>query len=282
MLPVVDFFGHKITRLIVGDNPAHGNSYIHDLISGEEMTEFYSPDNVVQMLVRARDTGYNTALLLASPMMLDALRRFNATEGGGLKVIFQSYPPEIERFKEALDELMEFDPIAIYHQGTTGETLIETNDIDTYLSNVDSIRKKGVPAGMAFHDPDNLRLAERENWGADFYVLCPYNLRRNRKGEQSSFITGKSKSSLVFHPDDRHVMYELIRGVKQPVVVIKAIAGGQILIGKKKEEYPAIIKQYLAEAYASIKLQDTVCVGVFQRDLDQLEQNAGIVAEILG
>jgi len=281
MLPTVDFFGHSITRLLLGDNPAHGNTYVHDLISGEEMNTYYTLDNVVKMLKSAKENGYNTALVLASPLMYDAFRRFNAEEGGGLHVIFQSFPPYIDRFKDAIDEMLEFDPIAIYHQGSTGENLLENGDIETYLSNFNYIKQKGIPAGMAFHDPENLKRAERENWGADFYVLCPYNLRRNRKGEQSSFITGKSKSDLVFHPDDRHIMYSLIREVKQPVVVIKALAGGQIFIGKSKEEYPAVIKEYLAEAFASIKEKDVICNGVFQRDIDQLKQNADIVSDIL-
>jgi len=280
MLPVTKFFGHDITRVMVGDNPAHSNTYIPDLISWDEMTEYYTHENRVKMLTRAIETGYNTILALASPEMLAVLCQLK-NEGKKMHIIFQSYPPDIERFKDAIDNLIEFDPIGIYHQGTTGEALIENEDIDTYLSNVEHIRSKGLPAGMAFHDPANLERAERENWGADFYVLCPYNSRRNRKGEQSSFITGKSKSSLVFHPDDRHTMYPLIRSVKQPVIVIKALAGGQILIGKSKEEYPAVIKEYLTEAFNSIKPIDTICIGVFQRDIDQLKQNADIVSEIL-
>ena len=280
MLPTVDFFGHNITRLVLGDNPCHGNTYIHDLISREEMENYYSHDNVVTMIKRAKECGFNTALVLASPIMLKAFRQFNKEEGG-MHIIFQTYPPSIDNFNDNIDEMMEFNPIGIYHQGTTGESLIETGDIKTYLSNVDYIRKQGVPAGMAFHDPDNVLRAEKENWGSDFYILCPYNSRRNRKGQQSSFITGESKSELVFHPDDRHTMFPIIRNIPKPVVVIKAFAGGQIFIGKSKEEYPAIAEQYLDETFKSIKPMDTVCVGFFQRDLDQIKQNADIVSRIL-
>jgi len=281
MLPVVDFFGTDVTRLILGDNPAHANSYIHDIYTNEEMGEYYTFENVLKMLRRAKETGQNTILALATTMMKDALRIFNKEEGGGLQVIFQTNPYELDRFNDAIDEMAEFNPLGIYHQGSTGETYIETGNIKQYLENFNYIKSKGVPAGMAFHDPANLMLAEKENWGADFYVLCPYNSRRNRKGEQSSFITGKSKSDLVFHPEDRFTMYKHIRELKQPVIVIKALAGGQILIGKKEEEYPAIIEEYLKEAYNSIKPCDIICIGVFQRDTDQLKQNADIVSRIL-
>ena len=281
MLPTADFFGHKITRMILGDNPAHGNSYIHDLITNEEMNEFYTTENTINMLKRAKETGYNAALLLASPKMFDALRKFNAAEGG-LKIIFQTYPPSIDNFAANVDEMLEFNPIAIYHQGSTGETLIENEDIDTYLKNVEYIRKTGLPTGMALHNPENVLRAERENWGADFYTLCPYNSRRNRKGEQSSFITGKSKSDLVFHPDDRFIMFDIIKNLKKPVILIKALAGGQVYIGKQKSEYPAITEKYFKEVYDNIKPNDVVCIGVFQRDHDQLKENAEIVSRILG
>jgi len=279
MLPVTDFFGHEITRLIVGDNPVHGNTYIHDLISWDDMTEYYTHENKVKMLIRAKETGYNTVLALASPEMLEALREFNKNYGG-LHIIFQTFPPDIVDFPAGIDKLMELNPIAIYHQGTTGESYIENGEVDIYLKNVEYIRSKGIPAGMAFHDPENLKLAEREKWGADFYVLCPYNTRKNRKGEQSSFITGKSKSDLVFHPDDRFIMYTLIKNIKQPVIIIKALAGGQIFIGKPKESYPQVVREYLTEAYNLIKPNDVICVGVFQRDIDQLKQNADIVTGI--
>jgi len=281
MLPTANFFGHDITRLIVGDNPAHGHVYIQDMYTGEDTMAYYTHQNIIKMLTRTKETGYNTALLLASPTMLAALRDFNKNHGGGLKIIFQSYPPSIDNFAENINEMLEFNPIAIYHQGSTGEHLIEVGKVDTYLANVETIRKTGVPAGMAFHDPDNVLRAEQENWGADFYVLCPYNSRRDRKGEQSGFITGKSKSDLIFYPEDRFTMFPIIRDIQKPVVLIKPLAGGQVLVGKPEEEHPAIVEKYMAEVYANIKPTDIVCVGVFQRDKDQLQENAEITARIL-
>jgi hypothetical protein len=280
MLPAVHFFGHEVTRMIPGDNPVHGHTYIQDIYSAEDMTAYYNFENILKMLASAQEYGCNAILALASPVMLKALKQFEKC-GGKLKIIFQTYPPAIDCFAQHIEEIAEYGPIAIYHQGSTGEHLVETGDIKTYLANVDCIRKKGLPAGMAFHDPDNVQRAERENWGADFYVLCPYNARRNRRGEQSGFITGASKSDLVFYPEDRFTMFPIIRSIEKPVIVIKALAGGQILIGKPKEEHPAVIEAFLRETYESIKPTDLVCVGVFQRDADQLRQNTDMVRRIL-
>ena len=38
----VDFFGHQVSKLIVGDNPFNGHSYITEYISKEEMINFHT------------------------------------------------------------------------------------------------------------------------------------------------------------------------------------------------------------------------------------------------
>ena len=280
MLPTVDFFGTQITRLILGDNPAHANSYIPDIYPNEVMREYYTHENVVKMLFSAQDAGVNTILALASPEMLAALRRFKS-DGGKLHIIFQTYPPSINNFAENVAEMMDFEPVAIYHQGSTGEKLIADGEFEKYFKNIETIRKTGVYTGLAFHSTESVLRAEKENWDADFYVICPYNPWRNLRGRQSSFITGESKAGLFFHPEDRFDMFPIVRQTKKPVIIIKALAGGQIYMGRKKEEYPAITEQYLAEVYANIKPSDVVCVGVFQRDEDHIRQNADIVRRIL-
>ena len=42
----VNFFGHEVTKLIVGDNPFNGHSYITDRVPGAEMKSYlYSGEN---------------------------------------------------------------------------------------------------------------------------------------------------------------------------------------------------------------------------------------------
>ena len=48
-------FGHDITRLIIGDNPNHANTYIHDIYSGEEMYDYYTHDKATLNRVEALD-----------------------------------------------------------------------------------------------------------------------------------------------------------------------------------------------------------------------------------
>ena len=78
MLPTVDFFGTQVTRMIIGDNPFHANSYIPDIYPGPEMLEYYNQTNVLATMDRAWECGYNTILALASDFMLDTLKKYRA------------------------------------------------------------------------------------------------------------------------------------------------------------------------------------------------------------
>ena len=53
MLPTTDFFGTQVTKVIIGDNPMTGHSYIQDRITGAEMADYYTQEKVVEALFTA-------------------------------------------------------------------------------------------------------------------------------------------------------------------------------------------------------------------------------------
>jgi len=278
MLPSVNFLGKDITRMIVGDNPQTGHSYIEDRITGEEMLAYYTPEKILETLFTIQDAGYNAILPLSTPTNLAVLKKFRKM-GGKLEIIFQPYTGE--KLKDNLPKMLELEPLGIYHQGTTTDFLMETGDYKTLFENFELIKNSGVKFGIATHVPDTVLQAERENWGVEFYMFCLYNARRNRIGEQSGFITGKTKANLVFRPDDRFDAYKVIQRVQKPFIAYKILAGGQIYAGHRQEEFPQITETYIQEAYQNIKPGDITCIGVFQRDFDQARENAEIVRRVL-
>lgn len=279
MLPTVDFFGTRITRMIIGDNPVTGHSYIEDIVPGREMKAYYTPDHTMKMLFTAEDAGFNTILPLADPGVLAVLKEYRR-QGGKMNIIFQPFPAE--PLKENLEKMMELSPIAIYHQGTTTDYLTETGGEETLMANLALLRSSGVPVGLGTHVPETVERSEREGWDVDFYMACLYNARRKRRGVPSGFVSGATKAGLVFYPEDRFDMFRVIRSVKKPFIAYKLLAGGQVFLTKEPGEYRETAKRYIAEAYENIKPSDIACVGVFQRDKDQLSENAAIVREVLG
>ena len=277
MIPTVDFFGTQVTRLILGDNPFCGHSYLSDINSGTEMLDFYTADQCVRALFEAEENGINTYMALADPFILRIIRQYR-NEGGKMNIMFQSYPP-ID-LQVNIGQMMACNPIGIYHQGGAFDYMCESGEIDELHRRLELIRSAGVAAGLGTHVPETAIQAERENWDVDFYMLCLYNARRTQRGQQSGFITGKPKQ-LVFYPEDKTLMFDAIREVKKPCIAFKIFAGGQIFHKKSEAEIPGIAEAAIKEAYANIKPSDTICIGVFQKDKNQIKENADIVKKVL-
>ena len=272
----VNFFGHSVSRLIVGDNPFNGHSYIEDKTAGREMKSWYTAERIKETLREIERCGYNAMLPLADPYILRLLQEHRA-EGGTLRFIFQPYMPMDQEV--SMRQMGELNPLGIYHQGTTTDYLYEQGRCDEIIRQIEQYRKMDIPVGLGTHLPEVIERSEEEGWPVDFYAACMQNARRNRRGEPSGFITGKTKSALVFQPEDRAVMLNTLKQVSKPVIAYKIFAGGQIFLNRAEEEKPAIIKGVYEEVFSSLKPDDMAALGVFQRDENQVRQNAELYRE---
>ena len=77
----VTFFGHLVSKLIVGDNPFNGHSYITDKTTGHEMKTFYTAEKIKETLRTIEASGINTLLPLADPYIIRILQEYEL-EGG--------------------------------------------------------------------------------------------------------------------------------------------------------------------------------------------------------
>lgn len=272
----VNFFGKEVSKLIIGDNPFNGHSYIQDQITGEEMRSYYTSEKIKEALFKMEECGYNTMLPLADPFIIRLLQEYQR-EGGKMQFIFQPYMPMNQEV--SIREMMKLNTIGIYHQGTTTDYLYETGQCDKIRDMIKLYRNMGVPVGLGTHRPDVIDMCEREGWDVDFYLACMQNARRSREGEPSGFITGKTKQGLVFYPEDRPVMLELLKTVKKPIIAFKIFAGGQMFIGKTPEEKRRLIKGAYNEVFTALKPDDLAAIGVFQRDRDEIGENAELFDE---
>jgi hypothetical protein len=276
LIPTTGFFGTPVSRLIIGDNPVNGHSYIPDLCTGDEMMDYFTAERVVRAFFEAERLGYTACLPLANDFMFRVIRQYR-NEGGTMNWIFQSYPPVSVEVN--VRQMAFCDPIAVYHQGTTTDGLCEAGRFDTLRDNINKLKALGKPVGLGTHVPETIARSEDEDWGVDFYLACLHNTRK-RGGSPSSFITGKSKH-LKFFMEDRDEMFRMIARVDKPCIAFKVLAGGQIFYGKPAEEAPALVEEAFRETYSRIKATDIAVVGFFQRDRNQLRENAQIAARLL-
>lgn len=278
MLPTSNFFGTKLTRLMYGDNPFNGHSYIEQVHPGSEMVNYYTADRCVEALFEAEKGGINAYMALGEPFVMRVIHQYRQ-EGGKMNVLFQSYPAM--DLDANLNAMMKYEPLGIYHQGGTADYFNESGQTELLKARLKRIKACGVPTGLGTHVPETMLKAEAEDWGCDFYMACLYNARRNQRGQQSGFITGKPKE-LVFYPEDRFLMMEAIRKVNKPVIAFKILAGGQRLINKSEDEMAVEIETAFHEAFQGIKPGDFTLVGTFQKNKNEIAQNCEIVAKVLG
>jgi len=279
MITNTDFYGVNVSRLIIGDNPFNGHSYIECKHTGSDMMDFFTAEKCVETLFEAESYGINTYMALADPFVMRVIRQFR-NQGGKMHIIFQSYPAIPLDIN--IRQMMACEPIAIYHQGGSFDLLVEEEKFDELHERLEMIKESGVKAGLGTHVPEVLQRAESENWGMDFYATCLYNARRQQRGQQSGYITGKAKDELVFYPEDPALMYNAVQGVTKPCIVFKIFAGGQIFLNKTADEIPLLIENVFSEVYEKIKPADMACIGVFQRDKNELKENCDIVKKVLG
>ena len=232
----------------------------------------------METLFKMEELGINTLLPLADPFMIRVLQHYRA-EGGKMNFIFQTYSGMLTSFDVSLRLMMEVEPIGIYLSGTAVDVRHETGRVDEIHDFLAKIRKTGVKVGLGTHRPDVIRASEADGWDIDFYMACMYNGRRNREGQESGFITGKSKSGLVFWPEDRPVMLETLKDVKKPIIAFKIFAGGQMLVEREEAERRALIKDAYETIFSALKPNDFAVMGVFQKHFDQLSENVSVFNE---
>ena len=278
-MQTTNFCGHEITRLILGDNPFNGYTYIADDLSADELLDYHTEEKMIESFREAERCGINTMVPMADPFVMRTIRHYQQ-QGGKMNLIFQPYMAvdlgmNIGMMKKA-------DPIGIYHQGTTTDNLFEAGQVDQIKENLKKIRESGVLVGLGTHRPDVIELAEEEGWDVDFYMACLQNARLSRKGVPGSYITGPTKQDLLFFPEDRAIMLDLISRVSKPCIAFKIFAGGQVFHGKPESETPNIIKEVYREVFSKLKPCDVAAIGVYQGRKNQIKENVRLFEEAIG
>ncbi|MBR3707675.1 MAG: hypothetical protein IKM17_01525 [Lentisphaeria bacterium] len=153
-LASTSFFGHEISRIIAGDNPFNGHSYITDQISGQEMLDYYTSDVWQKTLFDLEAHGFTAMMPLADPFVLRMLGEYKRN-GGKMKFIFQPYNAMNQQV--SIRQMAALEPIGIYQQGTTTDYLWEQGDLKELHRKIDEYRQLGVPVGLGSHVPEVIK-----------------------------------------------------------------------------------------------------------------------------
>jgi len=271
MLPTIKIAHLEVTRLICGGNPFSGFSHVTAELD-EEMIRYYTMPRLQECLDECWRQGINTVQSRADRHQMRMYLE-HRLKGGQMQWIAQT-ASEFADIRANIGETARYQPAAIYHHGTHTDNSWHAGRIDLVADIVKCIKDHSLPAGIATHIPEVVPYAEEHGWETDFYMCCFYNLARGYKSapavEQNAYARDR------FPPEDPEKMTAVMRQVSKPCL------GFKIMAASRRCATPESTKQAFADAFARIKPNDAVVVGVFQRDKNQLAENAALVREILG
>jgi hypothetical protein len=258
MLPVVDFCGLTISRLIIGANPFGGYSHQSEE-RDQEMRSFYTVERIKETWRRAEAAGINTMVTNnETDYILRAVREY-LSEGGTLLWIAQINLLEKLDMSRSIDEAVKIGCKALFFHGDLIDKAYTKRDEKLIKRWCDYARSSGVCVGVAGHIPE-AHLWVNDFEIADFHVVCFFNC--------GSIHAGKG---FKFKLSDMNKAVDCINKIQKPCIGYKIMGAGRI------DPYMAF--QY---AFENIKSTDVVNVGIYRGDNDNMvEENIAMVEELL-
>jgi hypothetical protein len=263
-LPTIQFGEYEVTRLIVGGNPFCGNSHASQALS-REMSEYYTPQQVVQVLHRCQAAGINTVQARGDYHRILYWIELFRREGGQLHWIAQT-ASEMHDVFQNIRILAAAGAIGIYHHGSQTDRFWREGRIDEVEDYLRCMRDCGVQVGLGTHIPEVIQYAEDRGWDVDFYMACLYNL--SRRPRQSALVSGiDTAAQEQYLPEDRAKMCEVIRQTPKTCLAFKILAAG------RNCKTPEDTQGAFDYAFGGIKPGDAVVVGMFPKYIDQVRGN---------
>jgi hypothetical protein len=269
-LPTIDFFGHKVSRLICGGNPLSGFSHFSAEMDWDMVT-WYTMPRIQDLLRECERQGITTVQTRGDRLMMRAYLEHRL--GGGTMHWIAQTASEFVSLSANIAEIARYEPIAIYHHGTHTDNAWHQGRIDAILDIVKMIKDRGLPAGVGTHIPEVIEHIESKGWPVDFYMGCLYNLARQYKSAPAAEQDAYARDH--FPAADPPRMAKTLRATHKPCLAFKAMAAS------RNCATPEATRAALRSAYEHIKPTDAVVVGMFQKYRNQVAENAQAVREIL-
>ncbi len=273
-LPGIKLGKEEVSRLICGGNPIGGWSHMGSA-KDAEMVSYYTMENIHKLLFECEKNGINAIQTRGDWLFFRIMLEYY-NKGGRIKWIAQT-ASELRDLSVNIKQIKAYNPVALYHHGTDTDNRFHEGKIDEVADIIKCIKDNGMTAGLGTHIPEVIEYAEEKRWETDFYMGCFYNLARKKKPVQAALV-GAEKDNVeeAYVAGDPDRMTDVFRALTKPCLGFKILAASR-LCGTKED-----VKKAFKYAFDNIKKQDAVVVGMYQKDKNQVKENAEIAAEILG
>jgi hypothetical protein len=270
MLPTITLGNYRISRLIIGHNPFKGNSHFSEAMD-RDMREYFTQKRMIETLFECERQGL-TAMLSRGDREIMAMVDEYRRRGGRLHWICQT-ATEWGDIPDNIRTIARHGPIAIYHHGTHTDSLYQEGRLGVMREYLKVIRDLGLLVGVGTHIPEVIEYTEEHNWNVDFYMASLYNLS---KIERTSMLVSGERTEEPYDDEDREIMCQVIQKTAKTCLAFKTLAAS------RKATSPAAVREAFEFAFRHIKPTDAVVVGMFPKYKNQIEENVGIVREVVG
>jgi len=261
-LPRVNFAGHEISRLVVGGNPFSGFSH-HSRELSKEMMDYYTVDKIKETLHKCEECGINAFVGRADNHIMRMVNEY-WNEGGKILWLAQT-APERRSVEDNIKAAKAAGAKMCYTHGGMVDNMFRSGKIELLRDYLKLIKDLGMAAGTATHNPELPLYLEEHEFGAEFYLMCFYNLPARQTDVRLRSYDEK------FVQEDREKAVQTIRAVRKPCIGYKVLAAGR---NEPREAFTF--------AFRNIKDTDAVAVGFFTKyHATQIEDDVKMVLEIL-
>jgi hypothetical protein len=266
-VPRMKFGPAEISRLVLGVNPLYGFAHYNGNF-GRSMAEWYTQDQVCEVLHRASAFGINAFNYVNIGRAPQDLARFQA-EGGQMHLLIQ-----VTARDDEASLVNYFKPLALQRRGEEVDLAFRNGTMAAERDWCKRVRDLGVLVGVGTHKPEVIAMVEEQGWDIDFYAGCVYN-RTRTEAEWKQALNGQIMEMTrdIYMQSDPARMYAVMRQTKKPCFAFKILAAGRI----EGDQVAAAFRT----AYQSIKPNDGVYIGVYPRYKDEIKENAELVCKIL-
>lgn len=257
----------EVSRLVLGVNPLYGFAHYNSNF-GRSMAEWYTQEQVCETLHRANAFGINAFNYVNIGRAPQDLARFQA-EGGQMHLIIQ-----VTAHDDEAALVKNLKPLALQRRGEEIDLAFRNGTMAAEREWCKRVRDLGVMVGVGTHKPEVIAMVEEQGWDIDFYAGCVYN-RTRTESEWKQTLNGQMMEMAhdIYMQSDPARMYAAMRQTAKPCFAFKILAAGRIEGGA--------VEAAFRTAYASIKANDGVYVGVYPRYKDEIKENAETVCRIL-
>ena len=259
MLPTVDFCGLTLTRLLIGANPFGGFSH-QNKARDEAMRTYHTPERILETWDGAWKAGLTAFVTNNETTHVIATTQQYLAMGGPMQWIGQISFRTYASMDVAIDRAIAIGCRALYFHGGLIDQLFAERDAGSVRRWVTYAQAKGVPVGVAAHNPLAHEWVQAMNL-VDFHAVPFFNC-----GSVHAKAGGEK-----FQLDDMARAVALIRALDKPCIAYKILGAGRI--------DPVMGFDY---ALRNIKPGDVINVGMNRLDDDAMvEANAALAAKLL-